>query len=198
MRALNLFFDFSGGSVSPVASKNGLGQLRYSIIPRVLLVSLAGLLALGCEAINPALRYEEAARQLRFTLDRVEPNVELAFPLEQSRLRLRIEVGVDNPSDQRLRTRRVVGDFRLNAQGGDHALGQVSFPEGADIIPKGRSVLKVDVTFGYADLRAVWGPLSGAVQRHEPATWSLNGEARFEVMGIEFGVPFRTRKESGR
>ena len=124
--------------------------------------------------------------------------LELAFPLEQSRLRLRIDVGVDNPSDQRLRTRRVVGDLRLNAQGGDHALGQVSFPEGVDVIPQGRSVLKVDVTFGYADLRAVWGPLSGAVQRHEPATWSLNGEARFEVMGIEFGVPFHTRKESGR
>jgi hypothetical protein len=156
------------------------------------------LLAVGCEAINPALRYEEAARQLRFTLDRVDPQVELAFPLEQSRLRLRLEVGVDNPSDQRLRTRRVVGDLRLNAQGADHALGSVSFPEGADIVPKGRSVLKVEVALGYADVRSAWGPLSGAVLRHEPATWSLSGEARFEVLGIEFGVPFRTRKDSGR
>lgn len=156
------------------------------------------LLLLGCEAINPALRYQEAARQLRFSLDRVEPNVELAFPLEQSRLRLRLEIGVDNPSDQRLRTRRVTGDLRLSAQGGEHALGAVSFPEGADLAPKGRSVLKVDVAFGYRDLKAAWGPLSGAVLRHEPATWSLAGEARFEVLGIEFGVPFRTSKGSGR
>jgi len=156
------------------------------------------LLLVGCEAINPALRYEEAAQGLRFSLDRVEPRVELAFPLEQSRLRLRLEVGVDNPSDQRLRTRKVGGDLRLNARGQDLALGSVSFPEGADIAPKSRSVLKVDVSLGYGDLQSAWGPLSGAVQRHEPATWSLAGEARFEVLGIEFGVPFRTQKDSGR
>jgi LEA14-like dessication related protein len=156
------------------------------------------VLLVGCEAINPALRYEEAARQLRFTLDRVEPRLELAFPLEQSRLRIRLEVGVDNPSDQRLRTRRVAGDLRLTAQGTDHAIGAVSFPEGADLAPKGRSVLKVEVALGYGDLKEAWGPLSAAILRHEPATWNLAGEARFEVLGIEFGVPFRTRKDSGR
>ncbi|GLH73041.1 hypothetical protein GETHLI_15430 [Geothrix limicola] len=156
------------------------------------------VLLIGCEAVNPALRYEEAARQLRFSLDRVEPQIDLAFPLEQSRLRLRLEVGVENPSDQRLRTRRVTGDLRLNAQGVDHALGSVSFPEGADIAPRGRSTLLVDVGFGYGDLKNAWGPLSGAVLRHAPATWGLSGVARFEVLGIEFGVPFSTRKESGR
>jgi LEA14-like dessication related protein len=164
---------------------------------RRLLVLPALLALVGCEALSPALKYEQAARQLRFTLDRVEPRLELAFPLEQSRLRLRLEVGVDNPSDQRLRTRRVAGDLKLNAEGADHALGSVSFPEGADIAPKGRSVLKVDVALGYSDLKTAWGPLSGAVMRHEPATWSLAGEAHFEILSIEFGVPFRTSKGSG-
>jgi hypothetical protein len=155
------------------------------------------VLLIGCEAINPALRYEQAARQLRFSLDRVEPRLDLAFPLEQSRLRLLLEVGVDNPSDQRLRTRRVAGELRLLAQGGDHALGLVSFPEGADLAPKGRSTLKVEVALAYGDLKAAWGPLSAAVIRHEPATWSLAGEARFEILGVEFGVPFKTSKGSG-
>jgi len=156
------------------------------------------VLLVGCEAINPALRYEAAARQLRFTLDRVEPHIELAFPLEQSRLRLKLEVGVDNPSDQRMRTRRVSGNLGLRTRGEDFALGSVSFPEGADIAAKGRSPLKVDVVLGYSDLKAAWGPLSGAVLRHEFATWSVAGEARFEVLGIEFGVPFSTRKDSGQ
>jgi len=156
------------------------------------------VLLLGCDVVNPALRYQEAARKLRFTLDRVEPQVDLAFPLEQSRLRLRLEVGVDNPSDQRLRTRRVSGDLRLNARGADYSLGLVSFPEGADIAPLGRSLLKVDVAFGYADLKSVWAPLSGAVLHREKATWSLAGEARFEIVGIEFGVPFRASKGSGQ
>lgn len=190
-----LGYRFPEGSV---VSKSVRRHLRFPRLLQVLGLSVVGLLSMGCEALNPALRYEEAARQLRFSLDRVEPGVELAFPLEQSRLRLQLEVGVDNPSDQRLRTRRVAGELRLNAQGGDYALGSVSFPEGADIAPRSRSVLRVEVALGYADLKAVWGPLSGAVQRHEPATWSLAGEARFEVLGIEFGVPFRTRKESGR
>lgn len=164
---------------------------RLRVLPLLMLMA-------GCEALNPALRYEEAARQLRFSLEGVEPQVELAFPLEQSRLRLRLDVGVDNPTEQRLRTRRVSGDLRLSAQGGDHALGSVTFPEGADLAPKGRSTLKVEVNLGYGDLKSAWGPLSSAVLRHEPATWSLAGEARFEVLGLEFGVPFRTRKESGR
>jgi len=164
---------------------------------RVLALSALVLLA-GCDAINPALQYQEAARQLRFSLDRVEPQIELAYPLERSRLRLRLDVGVDNPTDQRLRTRRVRGDLRLAAQGGDHALGAIGFPEGMDLAPRGRSTLHTEVVLSYADLKSAWGPLTAAASRREPATWSLNGEARFEVMGIEFGVPFRTSKASGR
>ena len=155
------------------------------------------LLPLGSSTLNPALRYEEAARQLRFSLDRVEPKLELAFPLEQSRLRIRLEVGVDNPTDQRLRTRKVSGDLRLKVSDEDHALGTAAFPEGADIAAKSRSTLKVDLVFSQKDLKAAWGPLSRAVLRHDPATWTIAGEARFEVLGIEFGVPFRARRESG-
>jgi len=165
---------------------------------RRLWVLPALVLLVACDALNPALRYQEAARRLRFTLDRVDARIDLAFPPERSRLRILIDVDVDNPSDQRLRTRRVVGDLHLMTQGTDYALGVVSFPEGADIAPASRSVLKVEVALGYNDLRTAWGPLSGAVMRHEPATWSLAGEARFDVLGVEFGVPFHTQKESGR
>jgi len=164
----------------------------------VLGVSVVAFLPLGCDAINPALQFQEAARQLRFSLDRVEPQIELAFPLDRSRLRLRLDLGVDNPTDQRLRTRRVSGDLRLAAQGGDHALGTIGFPEGMDLAPKSRSTLRAEVVLGYADLKSAWGPLTAAATRHEAATWSLNGQARFEVLGIEFGVPFRTSKASGR
>ena len=162
------------------------------------LVLVPVVLLAGCDALNPALQYQEAARQLRFSLDRVEPHLDLAFPLDRSRLRLRLDLGVDNPTEVRLQTRRVSGDLRLQAQGGDHPLGTVAFPEGMDLAPKGRSTLKAELSFGYGDLRTAWGPLSGAVLRHEPATWALAGQARFEIMGIEFGVPFQTRRSSGQ
>ena len=42
---------------------------RFWVLPAVVLF-------LGCEALSPALKYEEAARQLRFSLDRVDPKVE--------------------------------------------------------------------------------------------------------------------------
>ena len=169
-----------------------LGALSVSV------VALFFALSTGCEGLNPAIQYQQAARQLRFSLDRVEPRLDLAFPLDQSRLRLGLDLGVDNPTEVRLRTRRVAGDLRLQAQGGDYALGAVAFPQGMDLAPKGRSTLKAELSFGYGDLKAAWGPLSAAVLRHERATWSLAGEARFEVLGLEFGVPFRTHQESGR
>jgi hypothetical protein len=171
-------------------------SLRVSL--RAFCVSVVAVFMVGCDALNPALRYQEAARQLRFTLDRVDARIDLAFPPERSRLRLLIDVGVDNPSDQQLRTRRVAGDLHLKTQGGDYGLGLVSFPEGAEIAPKDRSNLKVEVALGYLELKAAWGPLSGAIMRHEPAIWSLAGEARFEALGVPFGVPFHTQKESGR
>ena len=154
-------------------------------------------IGLGCSALNPALRYEEAARQLRFSLDLVEPRLELAFPLEESRLCLRLEVGVDNPTAQALRTREVSGDLRLRVQGEEHAIGTASFPEGAAIPAHNHSTLRVDLVFRHRDLKAAWSPLSHALLRHEPATWTLAGQARFEVLGITFGVPFRTKRETG-
>ena len=117
---------------------------------------------------------------------------------EQSRLRLRLDVGVDNASDVRLRTRRVGGNLGLAVQGGDHAIGAIGFPEGMDLTPKGRSTLRAEVVLSYADVKNAWGPITAAVLRHEPATWSLAGEARFDVLGIEFGVPFRTSKGANR
>jgi hypothetical protein len=181
-----------------VVSRSTLRSFRWRVPLLGLGLALSGLLSLGCGPLNPALRYQEAARQLRFSLDRVEARLDLGFPLDRSRLRLLIDVGVENPTEQRLRTRRVSGDLRLKAEGGDFPLGSVSFPEGADIAPLGHSVLKVEVTLGYRELMAAWGPLSGVVLRHEPATWTLAGEARLEVLGVEFGVPFHTQKESGR
>ena len=171
-----------------------------SSLRRFCLLSLGVVLLLGlggCRVLNPVAQYEAAGRQLRFSLDRVEPRLELAFPIEESRLRLRLEVGVDNPTGQALRTREVSGNLRLRVRDEEHAVGIASFPEGAAIPAHAHSTLKVDLVFRHRDLRAAWAPLSHALLRHEPATWTLAGEARFEVLGITFGVPFRTHRETG-
>ena len=163
------------------------------------MLAVSSLLALtGCAALNPAVALREAAGQLRFSLDRVEPRLELAFPLEQSRLVLKMDLGVDNPTEYRLRTRKVSGALSLVQGGGQHAIGTVGFPQGMDLPSKQRSTLVTEVGLGYADIKSAWGPIKGAVLNREPATWKLGGEARFEALGIEFGVPFNASKNSGK
>jgi hypothetical protein len=165
---------------------------------RRILAPASLLLLTGCAALNPAVVLAEAAKQLRFSLDRVEPRLELAFPLEDSRLVLKMDLGVDNPTDYRLRTRRVGGALRLLQGGGDHAIGTVAFPQGMDLPSKQRSTLVTEVGLSYADVKAAWGPIKDAVVKREPATWKLGGEARFEALGIEFGVPFNASKNTGK
>ncbi len=165
---------------------------------RRLLPAAALLLLTGCAALNPVAALEEAGRQLHFSLDRVEPRLELAFPLDQSRLVLKMDLGVDNPTDYRLRTRKVSGALSLTQGGGSHAIGTVAFPAGMDLAPKGRSTLVTEVGLGYADIKAAWSPIKEAVLNRQAATWRLGGEARFEALGIEFGVPFNASKNTGK
>ena len=165
---------------------------------RRLLPAAALLLLTGCAALNPVAALQEAGRQLHFSLDRVEPRLELAFPLDQSRLVLKMDLGVDNPTDYRLRTRKVGGAVKLQQAGAEHAIGSVAFPVGMDLAPKGRSTLVTEVALTYADVKAAWNPLKDAVLKREPATWKLAGEARFEALGFEFGVPFNASKSTGK
>lgn len=160
-------------------------------------IALPVLLLLGCEGLNPAVVLQEAARQLRFSLDRVEPRLELAFPLENSRLHLGLVVGVENPSGQRLKARSLSGDLALTQGGVRSPLGKVTFPEGLDLQPKGRGTVKAELSFGYRELKAAWDPLSRAVVRKEAATWHLDGEAQLEAFGIPFRAPFHATKGSG-
>ncbi len=159
---------------------------------------LPALLLVGCEALNPALVLQEAARKLRFSLERVEPRLELAFPLEESRLHLGLVVGVENPSATRLRARALGGDLSLTQGGTRSALGKVSFPQGIDLEPQARGSVRADLSLGYRELKAAWDPLSRAVLKHEPATWHLDGEAQLDLLGLPFRAPLHASKDSGK
>jgi len=161
-------------------------------------IALPVLFLLGCEGLNPAVVLQEAARQLRFTLEGVEPRLELAFPLEESRLHLGLLVGVENPSGQRLRARSLAGDLALTQGGTRSALGRVSFPNGIDLEPRAKGTVRADLSFGYRELKAAWDPLSRAVVRKEAATWHLDGEAQLEAFGLPFRAPIHASKGSGR
>lgn len=163
------------------------------------LIPVVSLLALsGCAAFDPTLALRAAAEQLHFSLDKVNPRVELAFPLDQSRLVLDLDLGVQNNSGQRFRTRAVGGALNLATEGADHALGTVAFPEGLDIAAQSRSNLHAQVGLSYGQVREAWSAIRASVVNHQPATWSLDGTAHVAVLGIDVAVPFRTSKGTGR
>ena len=102
-------------------------------------LAVPALLALaGCK--DPAATYRNAAKQLTFTLEQVEPNVQLAYPLEQSRLDLRLTVNADNPTAVRFKARSIRGDISLDTDGANHFVGQMGVAKGVDLLAaQGRS-----------------------------------------------------------
>jgi len=163
---------------------------------RVWLAAPALFLLTGCAELNPARMYQEAARQLRFSLDRVEPSLQLAFPLENSRVAFRLTVGVDNPTQVRFHARSLGGRLSLEEGANTHAIGQVAFSRGLELPPGARSQVPVDLSFGYRELKQAWGPLA-ATLHGQKGTWRLDGEAQIDAFGVPFTLPIRASKVSG-
>lgn len=159
---------------------------------------LALLACVGCQSLDLAASYREAARNLKFHLDRVEPRLELAFPLERSRLRLRLHLGIENDSSLRLAARSLGGNLSMTVGDRTHALGLVGFPAGFDLAASHRSEAVAEIAFDYDAIKAAWGPLSEVLQHHAAATWHLEGEARLDVMGLPLTIPLRASTQSGK
>ncbi len=151
------------------------------------------LLLTGCADLNLVRNYQEASRQLRFTLDRVEPQIQLSFPLENSRVTFRLVVGVENPSQVQFRARGFTGQLSMDE---GMPIGQVAFSQGITLAPGGRSQVPVDLSFDYRELKQAWGPLGAAI-RGQKSAWHLEGQLQLEAFGLPFTVPIRTSKTTG-
>jgi len=152
----------------------------------------------GCGIIDPVAAYRAAAQQLHFSLERVEPKVELAFPLDQSRIRFRFEMGVRNDSNLRLHARGLNCKLSLNSADQISAIGDIGLPGGFDVAAQGKATVPLDLALTYRDLQAVWRPIMDVVQHHKPAIWKLDGTANLEALGIGFDVPIHSTKHTNQ
>jgi hypothetical protein len=148
-------------------------------------------------ACSPARKYQEAARSLRFTLEQVEPDLQLAFPLVRSRIGFNLTVGVQNPSTVAFHLRTFEGTFRLELGYQHHTLGQVTLLSPLDLPAGGEAKLKVNLAFSYRDLAGLWPDLEATLDRNRPGAWELDGTLRGEVYGFPVTVPVRTRRTFG-
>jgi len=166
--------------------------------PTLRLVPVAALLLLsGCKALDPVALYREAARQLHFTLEKVEPKLELTFPLDRSRIRFVLNLGVENRSSLRLASRALGGKLHLDQEGTSRTIGFVSFPRGIDLAPSAKSSTAAEIALSYADLKDLWEPLQAVIKRKQGGTFRLDGEAELVVMGFNVRVPLRASKHAG-
>lgn len=163
------------------------------------ILTIANLfLMCGCGIVDPVASYRAAAQQLHFSLERVVPKVELAFPLDQSRIRFRFDLGVGNDSNLRLHARGLNCKLSLNSGEQFSTIGDIGLPGGFDVAANGKATVPLELALTYRDLQAVWRPLMDVVQHHQAATWKLDGIANLEAAGIGFDVPIHSTKNTNQ
>lgn len=151
------------------------------------------LLAPACTQVR---EYQEAARSLSFRLERVEPQVRLALPLDRSGITFRIVVAVENPSKVAFHVAGFAGDLLLEAGGSPFTLGHVDLARPLDLAPASTGRMEAEVTFTYGDLRDHWARIE-AVTRGASGAWSLQGTLKAEAYGVPLSLPVRTRRAFG-
>ena len=154
-------------------------------------------LLIAVTACSPVRKYQEAAQSLRFTLDRVEPTLELAFPLDQSRITFNVTIGVENPSTVPFHLRDFEGAFRLEMGGELQPLGQVKLSRALDLPAGGKAQLTVALALGYRELADRWPEIQAALHGEASGAWELDGTLGGTVYGFPVQVPVRTRQTFG-
>ena len=162
-------------------------RLGWAAVPLLIAVP-------GC---SPVRDYQAAARSLRVTLDRVEPNLQLALPLDQSRITLKLTLGVENPSSVAFHLRSFQGAVRLETADGAQPLGRLEMLRALDLPAGGKADLALALSFTYRDLADRWPTLQAAIQGQQAGAWVLEGTLRGDVHGIPVQLPVRTRRSFG-
>jgi hypothetical protein len=158
---------------------------------------LALPMLIALPACSPVRDYQEAARSLTFTLDRVEPRLQLAFPLDRSRLALDLTLGVHNPSNLPFHIQSFQGEVRLDTGSGAQPLGQLGLARALDLPAGGNAQLEVSVEFAYRDLERNWPGIQAAVRGGAAGSWELAGTLGADVYGVPLRLPVRTRQAFG-
>ena len=161
-------------------------RLRWLAVPALVLLA-------GCTPVNTC---KQAAKQLKFSLDRVEPTVHLAYPIEQSRVVLHLTVGTANPPQVRFKARSIKGHVVLESDGVVHDVGDLSTVQAIDLKPSARTPVAMDLAFTYGDLQKAWHALRMVSQGARPGTWKLDGEVGLDVLGVPVTTPLHVQKRA--
>ena len=154
-------------------------------------------LLVATTACHPVKDYQEAARSLRFTLERVQPNLELTFPLTRSRVTFNLILAVDNPSPVSFHVYGFEGALRMETTGKLQSVGQVGMGQPLDLPAGGRAELPVVLSFTYQDLADRWPELQAVLHGEAAGSWELKGVLHAEVHGLPLQLPVRTRRSFG-
>jgi len=147
-------------------------------------------------ACSPIKDYTEAARALTFQLQRVEPRLHMALPLERSQVGFRVTLGVTNPSPVPFHVLGFTGQLRLEAGGAQRPIGRIELAQPLELPAGGQGRLEADLAFTYQDLKDNW-PALVAAMCGAPGRWHLEGTLRATAYGFPVQLPVRTSRGQG-
>lgn len=147
-------------------------------------------------ACSPLRDYQEAARSLRFHLDRVEPGLRLSLPVDRSHVAFRLILGVENPSTVAFHVLAFSGELRLEAAGAPRPIGRIELATPLDLPPGGSAKLDAELTFSYGELRDNWVALQ-SIAKGAPGAWHLEGTLKAETHGFNLQLPVRASRSFG-
>jgi len=147
-------------------------------------------------ACSPLKEYQEAARSLRFHLDRVEPSLHLTLPVDRSRMAFKVLLGVDNPSTVPFHVVAFSGDLKLDARGSTGSIGRIELAKAVDLPAGGRAQLETELSFSYQELRDNWVALN-AIGKGGAGTGHLEGTLKAQAFGFPIQLPVHTSRAVG-
>jgi LEA14-like dessication related protein len=154
--------------------------------------------ALVCAtACSPVKDYQEAARSLRFTLERVEPRVQFALPVDRSRIAFKLILRVENPSSVPFHVTSFEGALKLETLNGPvRSLGSVELSRPLELPAGGTARMETEVSFTYSELRENWAAIQ-SVAAGGAGAWQVEGFLCLEAYRLPIKLPVKSRNAFG-
>jgi LEA14-like dessication related protein len=145
-----------------------------------------------------SLTGNEIAKMFNFQMDRVEPRLNIALPLENSSIDFTIYLKVENTTGNPLTAMTFSGALELEQGGTSHYLGGISINNTISLPAKGTAFFPITLSLGYNAVRSAWGPLTSATTSNKASVWRLSGSMGIRINKVTVSVPVNLSKATGR
>jgi hypothetical protein len=145
-----------------------------------------------------SLTVGDISKMLDVKLDRLEPKINIAIPLDRSSFDVTIYLKVENSTNNLLTAMSFVGGLELEQGGTSHYIGGISINDTISLPSKGTALFPITLNLGFNAVRNAWIPLQSAVGSNQASVWRINGSMGVRVNKVTVSVPVNLTWPMGR